>query len=303
MCEVTSGVGAGLRVRTYAKCVCVCVCLCRTVRVNARAWVRVRNVCVYSVSVCTHICTCFGLYMPMCMSRTTEREAECVSLWKILKSCDAYVQLASPAICVDNREIYIIIKNYYLLWLWTHKSGHHLLVLCWTALVPQKPWEPTPKIFTHLNTTSCSLYMLMLCSPSLFQCKDQHYLPCPLLCFWLSGCLYGHPLCCRDDERVKSEALIIPSYPAHYSASAPSWSIPQVPEPSIFLTVYLLNCLSLCCQFPLTPLLLNSPLFPFQLPTPPLFIALLLPAPSSHSFSPSAELTLFSFSFLFGEVL
>ena len=64
------GEGAGLRVTTYAY-LCVCVC----VWVGACA-----HVCVYSVSVCTHICTCFGLYMPMCMSQTTEREAERVSL-------------------------------------------------------------------------------------------------------------------------------------------------------------------------------------------------------------------------------
>ena len=66
------------RVRMYAN-VClraigrVCVCVCERVCVCAH---------VYGVSVCTHICTCFGLYMPRCMSQTTEREAECVSLWK-----------------------------------------------------------------------------------------------------------------------------------------------------------------------------------------------------------------------------
>lgn len=115
----------------------------------------------------------------------------------------------------------------------------------------------------------------------------------------------------RDDKRVKSEALIIPSYPAHYSASAPSRSIPQVPKPSIFLTVYLLNCLSLCCQFPLTPQLLNPPLLllPAHDSLPlyyPAFLSCPPPGPPIP-FSPSAELTLFFLYFLlfyfFGEVL
>lgn len=72
MYEFTWGEGDWC-VRAYAN-VCVSVldrgCVC----VSACA-----HVCVYSVSVC--ICTCFSLYMPMCMSQMTEREAECVSLW------------------------------------------------------------------------------------------------------------------------------------------------------------------------------------------------------------------------------
>lgn len=60
MYKVSHKEGAGLRVRTYGNaCVCVYVCL----RVHT---------CACTVSLCTHICTCFGLYMAMRMSQTTE---------------------------------------------------------------------------------------------------------------------------------------------------------------------------------------------------------------------------------------
>lgn len=65
--------------------VCVCLCAKQSMCVFVRASM-CAHVCTYNVSVCTHICTCFfGLYMPMCMSLTREREAECVSLCGILK--------------------------------------------------------------------------------------------------------------------------------------------------------------------------------------------------------------------------
>lgn len=60
MYKVSHEEGTGSRVRTYGNaCVCVYVCL----RVH---------MCACTVSLCTHICTCFGLYMAMRMSQTTE---------------------------------------------------------------------------------------------------------------------------------------------------------------------------------------------------------------------------------------
>lgn len=66
-----------------------------------------------------------------------------------------------------------------------------------TALLtpPPPPEILLPKnLYLHLDTTLCSLYMLMLCRPLLLKCNVLFAMPPSV--FLLSECLYSHSLCC-----------------------------------------------------------------------------------------------------------
>lgn len=135
---------------------------------------------------------------------------------------------------------------------------------CWTAPIPLNPAAPNCSFTSSHCCALCICYCYVplrylsvyyFSTPShldlflLRQCLDLSFSTIPRFFLSAEACQVSNG---REDKRVKSEALINLSYPTHYKASAPSLSIPQVPKPSIFLRVYLLNCLSLWCQ-PLSP--------------------------------------------------
>lgn len=86
------------------KCVCLCICV-----------LACAHVCVYSVSVYTYMHMLRFVHGHAHEPDDRSGEAECVCLWKLQSNVMLMYNLPAPAICVDNREIYMIIMNYYLL--------------------------------------------------------------------------------------------------------------------------------------------------------------------------------------------
>ena len=109
-------------------------------------------------------------------------------------------------------------------------------------------WKPPSLFPLHVATLSCSLYMFLLyLARLLYRCEELTLFASSLLCFpsftaWWTDVI---------KERISD------SNHAQLSRSLRR-ILPPGPNPLSFLLCYSFNCLSLCCQFPLTRRSLNG---------------------------------------------